>query len=95
MPQTEQESRDDSPPGPVASPQGAEGQRQCRSSGQYRHVIPSELHIFIPVTMVFILLLMTAVASLGAISIFVPLFVGVVIAYVFGSLYLFKKLMTY
>ena len=45
--------------------------------------------------MVFILLLMTAAASLGAISIFVPLFVGVVIAYVFGSLYLFKKLMTY
>ena len=50
---------------------------------------------FIPLTMVFIILLMTAVASLGAASIFVPLFVGVVVTYVAGSLYLFKKLMTY
>jgi hypothetical protein len=45
--------------------------------------------------MIFIILLMTAVATLGAASILIPLFVGVVVTYVAGSLYLFKKLMTY
>jgi hypothetical protein len=102
MSQKQQELQEDTPVRSVVSVPALERQQReqqypssSRQYHQYSHVIPGELHIFIPLTMVFIILLITAVASLGAASIFVPLFVGVVVTYVAGSLYLFKKLMTY
>ncbi|MGA2663915.1 MAG: hypothetical protein ABSF83_03130 [Nitrososphaerales archaeon] len=53
------------------------------------------VQVLVPLIVLFDLLAMALVAIEGLTSLFVPLYIGVVLTYIFGGLYLFKKLMEY
>jgi hypothetical protein len=96
--QTQAEERDVQLPGRSTGNDAALAQGEPDSSsksGRYHRVISTERRVFLPLIMVAVILLMFEVVSTQSIWIFAPFYVGVVLLYVAGCLYMVKKLLTY
>jgi hypothetical protein len=61
----------------------------------YTQVITSEVRIYFALATLVVVLLMAATVAVGATWLFPPVYVGMVITYIAGALYLFKKLWTF
>jgi hypothetical protein len=94
---TQSEDRKERTPTRGQNTEAASNQRRQaaydRSQG-YRQVISSDAQIYFILATVMVILLLVGVISVGAYWVFPPIYVGVVISYISGALYLFKKLWT-
>jgi len=98
MEQAETEERRTSDQSSHRDRSGATQMQQTRpqySGRTYAPVISDEARYFGLLAVAFVILLMSGVTLIGGTWLFAPLYVGVAIFYVAGSLYLFKKLMTH
>ncbi|MDA4134855.1 MAG: hypothetical protein OK441_04745 [Thaumarchaeota archaeon] len=64
-------------------------------SRRYTQVVSTEVKSYFALFSVSIVLIMAAMVTFGATWLFAPVYVSIVIVYVSGALYLFKKLWTY